>query len=257
MVTRPRKWVLAAGTLLTALAASPVGAQTPSEQLPPPRVAEQERPYTITPGRPAPLAPGDPAPPPSAECRDVDPRPSREPWIRAWQDCFLGHAGQFVARPLGEAVEQNIRVQVTNAEAARMVLHHYDFVGCGCALNLRGHDELARIAILLAKYPCPLVIERTPENPGLAEARRLVVLQELARGPAPVAPERVVIGPSPTHGLSGLEAAVIYDNLIRQTLTQGVPAGLGGGAIGGTVGQGFGAPGRTAGGVPSGTTPGP
>ncbi len=198
------------------------------------------------------LAAGEPPPPAektlaesaAAECPEVGRRPFWKRWVRAWQDCFLGHAGQFVASPLGESVDQNFRIQAANAEAARMVLYHYDFVGCGCALNLRGQDQLAKIAGLLSKNLCPLVIERTQENPGLAEARRLVVLQELARGPYPVPPERVVIGVPPANGLSGIEAGIIYDNLLRQTQSQGTTAGLGGGSIGGTGGQGFNAPGE-------------
>jgi hypothetical protein len=153
-----------------------------------------------------------------------------------------------VARPLGEAMYDNMRVQEANGEAARMVLYRYDFVTCGTDLNLRGHDQLVKIAALLSRNSFPLVIERTPENPALAEARRLVVLNELAHGPFPVPPERVVIGLPLANGLRGIESVLIYDNLLRQTQTEGTQTGFGGGAAGG-AGRG------TAGGVPVGGAP--
>jgi hypothetical protein len=61
---------------------------------------------------------------------------------------------------------------VANGEAARMVLYRYDFEDGSPMLNARGLDELARIAALLPQNFYPLVVERTPCDPGLAEARK-------------------------------------------------------------------------------------
>jgi hypothetical protein len=163
------------------------------------------------------------------------------------QDCFLGYPEAFRSPPLGYFLYQNFRTEVANAEAARMVLYQYDFVDGGTTLNLHGQDKLARIAALLPRNFAPVVIERLPCAPGLAEARRLAVLDELAHGPFPVPPERVVVGAPIATGLSGVDAALVYENLLIQTQRQGVKAGLGGGSIGGTVGEGFSAPGRTSG----------
>src|SRR5947209_6132057 len=80
--------------------------------------------------------------------------------------------------------------------AAPMVLYDYDFVPGTGQLSQRGRDQVAKMAGLLATMPMPLVVERTPATPGLAEARRYAVLAELAGGPYPVGSERVVVGTS-------------------------------------------------------------
>jgi hypothetical protein len=53
----------------------------------------------------------------------------------------------------------------------------------------------------------PITVEWTPDQPGLAEARRQAVLATLQRGGQSIVPERVVIGPSPYPGAFGQEAA--------------------------------------------------
>jgi hypothetical protein len=133
------------------------------------------------------------------------------------------------------------QTQVGNGDATRMVLYHYDFVGGSRCLNLRGRDQLARIAAMLPENFYPIIIERTPDAPELAEARRLVVLNELALGPFPVPPERVIIGLPLTYGLNGAEAIAIYQNLLSQTQRMGAYGGGGSGPIGGsTFGSGTG-----------------
>jgi hypothetical protein len=135
---------------------------------------------------------------------------------------------------------------VSNGDAARMVLYQYDFVDGTPLLNVRGQDRLAEIVELLGRTPFPMIIERTPCLPGLAEARRLTVLNALAHTAVPVPPERVLIGPPLAVGLSGREATLIYRNLLRQTEAQGVirgggPGGPGAGGINVTAISGAGA----------------
>jgi hypothetical protein len=108
-----------------------------------------------------------------------------------------------------------------------MVFYRYDFVEDTPQLNVRGRDKLAKLANLLPSTFWPLVIERTPETPGLAERRRDLVVAELAGSRFPVPPERVVIGPSPTAGLAGYEAIFIYANQLG-SLQAGAAAGVGG-----------------------------
>jgi hypothetical protein len=265
----------AAGTLLAATAAgaqspyakptapAPAVAQGPAIELPPPAPAPQPPGEVLPPPHsvpapepaagPAHVPEGPPAPEPAA-----GPAAPGEP-VRGGkryplQECFLGFPEEFEAPPLGLSVNLQIQTQVANGVAAGMVLYRYDFVGCTAALNLKGRDRLAKIAALLPHNFFPLVIERTPEAPELAEARRVAVLAELAHGPFPVPPERVVIGPPLAHGLAGVEAVLINENLMRQTAAQGALGGLGFGATGGAAGPGFGATGRT----PAGTIgPGP
>jgi hypothetical protein len=170
-------------------------------------------------------------------------------WHQCVQDCFLGYRSEFDAPPLGSTIYKHFQAQVTNGEAARMVLYHYDFVD-GCErLTMRGHDQLAKIAATLPHNFFPIIIERTPTAPGLAEARRLTVVNELAHGPFPVPPERVLIGPPLANGLTGTQAELIYQNL-RQLSQRGASSP----SVGtGTFGSGAGAAGGGAGGgIPTG-----
>jgi hypothetical protein len=146
-----------------------------------------------------------------------------ERWRRRMQAKCVGYIEEFQAPPLGHAVYLHGRTQVENGDATRMMLYHYDFEECGSRLTLRGRDQLAKIEHLLSSNFYPLVIERTPDMPALAEARRQMVLEILAHGNFPVPPERVVIGPPLTPGLRGVEAEVIYRNLIGVTRSSGAP----------------------------------
>jgi hypothetical protein len=151
------------------------------------------------------------------------------------QSHLWGFASQFQRPPLGYFVYQHGNTEVANGAAVFMTLYQYDFVdGCD-KLNLHGRDQLAKIASLLPENFFPIVIERTPEAPALAEARRMAVLSELAHGPFPVPPQRVVIGPSLGDDLRGVEAQLINNNVMIETLTRGASA-FGGGGLGGGIG---------------------
>jgi hypothetical protein len=156
------------------------------------------------------------------------------------QECFIGYPGEFAAPPLGAAVDANFRIQVANAEVARTILYHYDFADCSTLLNYRGKEHLGKIIGLLPTNFCPLVIEATPQTPGLDEARRIMVIKELAAFSFPVPPERVVIGTPLTPGLSGREADRIYQNLLNQTQQRGLTGGNSGWTTGGTTTSGGG-----------------
>jgi hypothetical protein len=151
---------------------------------------------------------------------------------------------EFIPLPLGACLYAYGNTMVANGVAARMVLYHYDFVDGTDQLNLRGRDQLVKLAGLLCENPAPLVIERTPCTPGLDEARRLAILNELGRMQVALPPDRVVIGQAIALGLRGIEGEIIFTNLLINTQSGGTRAGAGGGSIGGTVGQGFNATGR-------------
>jgi hypothetical protein len=131
------------------------------------------------------------------------------------------------AVPLGALVYQHFQTQVNNGIAARMTLHEYDFVCGGDKLNLRGHDELRYLSQFWRSHNYPLVIERTPYAPGLAEKRRAGVLQHLAELGIGVPPDLVVIGVPSAIPLRGFEAELIYQNLYLQTLNRGSLPGQG------------------------------
>ncbi len=220
------------------------------EPLSPPR-ALPESPIAIYPAHVAVSGPHETAP-----C----PAPSQSWWKRCkmrFRACF-GYESEFDAVPLGAFVDAAYRTHIANGEAARMVLYHYDFVGQTASLNTHGQDGLAKIATLAGCNGFPIIIERTPMNPALAEARRLAVINRLAGQGFVLPPERVVVGAPVANGLNGVEAEVIYLNLLSQTRDKGRVTGGASGFVGaGTNPSGAGGPGGGGPGGGTGVPPSP
>ena len=109
-----------------------------------------------------------------------------------------------------------------------MVLHDYDFVPGAAELNDRGRDRVLRIAALLPYNRFPVVVERLPHAPGLAEERRLTVLAAARRGRRPASARagrrRPVAVSAP---LQGPEAERMYYNLLQLTESAGTVPGTG------------------------------
>jgi hypothetical protein len=111
-----------------------------------------------------------------------------------------------------------------------MVFYDYDFLEGSARLNLRGQDKLKEIGAQLPTNFYPVIIERTPDTPGLDQARQAAVLASLGEGPFPVPPQRVVVGRPIANGLRGLEPLLINTNQLGLTAAGG---GFGGSPIGG------------------------
>lgn len=140
---------------------------------------------------------------------------------RRMQESCLGYPEEFCEQPLGVALYSQLETQVANGIAAKLVLYHFDFLDGSPQLNSKGVERLARHVAVMNRNVFPLVIEHTPETPGLDEARRITVQQAISQMQAPIAPERVIVGlPSPT-GLSGKQAVILEANLLRDTRTGG------------------------------------
>lgn len=159
------------------------------------------------------------------------------------QEKVLGYPEEFNEWPLGRSLYALNQTQVANGAAARMILNHCDFVGDTTELNYRGRDKLAAIAAQLPSTFNPVIIERTPWAPEVAEARRLIIVERLVRGPFPVPAERVVIAPAIARGLSGAEAVIVDTNRLSSFASGGTISGgggggapLGGAALGGAAG---------------------
>jgi hypothetical protein len=254
MNKRRRKWLMAAGLFLGVAAGSAPGQQ---QEIPAP--APRSLPAFVLPQNDK--APEQPA---TGGC-DATPSAFRDRAHAACRKYFIGYPDQFGAVPLGYDVHLSMQTQVVNGEAARMVLYHFDFVDHSSHLTLRGRDQLHKMAAMLDHNFFPIVIERTPCNPALAEARRMVVLHELANGPFPVPPMRVIVAQPEAIGLQGREANLIYLNMLRLTLSPAVASpqliqgatvlpslgGAGGGTGGTNVGAVPGATGLTSGGTDS------
>jgi hypothetical protein len=176
------------------------------------------------------------------------------PW---WKRCkiglcsCLGKESEFEPVPFGASIYTTYRRHVENGDAARMVLYHYDFVDNTATLNTKGQDQLAKIAAMLTQNGFPVIIERTPSNPQLAEARRLAILMELGQEGKIIQAERVTIGAPIANGLRGSEAEVIYQNLISQTHERGLVTGAASGLLGAPIAGGGGTGGGTGASTPS------
>jgi hypothetical protein len=129
--------------------------------------------------------------------------------------------------PLGQSVYQTMTNQVESGIAARMILNDFDFEPNGVNLNVRGKDKLPRLVAQAMQYPYFITIERTSYDPALAEQRRQALVKELARLAIPLSPDRIVVGGSPAPGLNGVEAELIYQGLLNQTISGGTNLGIG------------------------------
>lgn len=205
----------------------------PRTPAPPPPPAPPPHPVAVTP------APAGPACGPDGPAGD-----GRWFWQR-WraerhakcQAHMWGYPEEFEAPPLGQTIHAHFRTMVANGEAAAMVLYRYDFCDGSDVLNLRGRDQLTKIAAMLRGNGFPIIIERTPEAPALAEARRAAILNVLAHNAIALPPERVVIGPPIANGLSGEEAERLYQYHLNNQRTQATPIPATGSV---TTGSGFG-----------------
>lgn len=156
----------------------------------------------------------------------------------AWHDAAQRDGS--IDLPLGTTVYAPFEIQIANAQAASMALYHYDFFEGTAELSPRGRDRLHQILCLLPTCFVPVVIERTIWTPELDAARRMMVYNEIAQAGFPLPLERVVVGVPAPIGFKGIEADIVYRNLLIQMQTGGVTRGSG---TSGPAGAGFGASG--------------
>ncbi len=164
------------------------------------------------------------------------------PFSKASARGSLLHRADWPETALGSTIDLHFQTHITNAAAARMALYDYDFVRNSDQLNTRGRDRVRLIAGLVGRSPFPVVVERTPDAPELAEKRRRAVLGELTALSGAVPADRVVVGLPLATPLRGVEAELIYQNLLRltesygTTPSTGVRGGTGGATGGGAAG---------------------
>jgi hypothetical protein len=142
--------------------------------------------------------------------------------VRAEQKCVNQEPDPY---PLGHSVLQHIDLQVTNGIAARMVVYDFDFEPGTAVLTARGREQVGQVGAWMMRYPFPAIVERPGYRPQLGEARQFAVQEELRRRKINVAAARVVVGAPPTAGISGVEANIMYLNLMNQTISRGLDSG--------------------------------
>lgn len=134
-------------------------------------------------------------------------------------DKMIGYPENFIEPPLGYYVREQMTMQVAKADPHRFTLYKTDFLPGTDRFSPTGASRFNLMYSRLDGWLGPVTVEWTPDEPGLAEARRQVVLATLQRAGRPIIPERVVIGPSPypgasLSGLAGTESVNNFNNLI-------------------------------------------
>lgn len=150
-------------------------------------------------------------------CRNCRPGPVRR--VKAClQRSHWGYADLFREKPLGACLRAHVNTQITNGMASRMVLYRYDFhdgiLHEASKLNQHGRKRLGEMVRMLQWSVYPVVVEHTPAEPELAEARRSHVLTSLEKLGFPVPADWVIVGESEAAGLSGEEAVVVHRKMI-------------------------------------------
>ncbi len=132
------------------------------------------------------------------------------------RDRFIGQPEYFQVPPPGFRVNETFGVMTGRADVHQFTLYDSDFVAGTTTLSPLGAQRLSWMANRLPKWLGPVVIEWTPDRPGLAEARRGAVLASLQGAGLPVGDERVAIAPSTFPGLPGTQALNNHHILIRR-----------------------------------------
>lgn len=156
-----------------------------------------------------------PAPIPDAACDDRGPIARKLAHVNfVFHDKIAGWPEYFVEPPLGYHLRRNNALNVAKADPHRQLLYRSDFVGDTATLSPSGAQRLSLMAARLQGGPAPLLVEWTPGNPALAEARKASVEELFRRAGMPLVAGRVRVSPSPYPGMPGAEAANNNDTLI-------------------------------------------
>jgi hypothetical protein len=134
----------------------------------------------------------------------------------ALQDNFIGYPGEFVEPPLGAYCRETFGVMKVKADPHKFTLYQSDFLAHSNALSPVGAGRFNLMVSRLKCWTGPILIEWSPDQPGLAESRRDAVFAMLRGGGIAVIPEQVVVGPSPFPGLYGRYAADSFNGLLSR-----------------------------------------
>ena len=167
-----------------------------------------------------------------------EPGPLKRAAHHTWdvlQDNLIGYPQEFVEPPLGFYQNEIISVMKAKAAPHRYTLYRSDFLAGTTQLSPVGAGRFNQMAARLRGWLGPVYIEWSPDEPGMAEARRDAVLALLKQSGMPVIPERVVIGPSPFPGSMGGDAEAVFSSRLTRASEYGrtFPSAAGGSTGGG------------------------
>ena len=135
--------------------------------------------------------------------------------------------------PLGSAINAYFDAHIVNGYEALQVLYHFDFYNGpqqdASQLNAAGRRKVARLLSYVNMTGKPILVQHTPHQVGLAEARRSNVVA-YAQGSlgGSIDDSQVIVGAPPRDSLRGVEAAEIDRNQLQTTRNQGTAGGAGG-----------------------------
>jgi hypothetical protein len=137
-------------------------------------------------------------------------------------DKWIGYPENFIEPPLGHYVREQLTLEVAKADPHRFTLYRSDFLPGTDRFSPTGAARFNLMYSRTAGWPGPIKIEWTPDEPGLAQARRQAVLATYQRAGLPVDPQRVVIGPSPYPGAIGAEANQNFSTFLIRSQQAGL-----------------------------------
>jgi hypothetical protein len=136
-------------------------------------------------------------------------------------DKLIGYPENFVEPPLGTYVREQLSLEVAKADPHRFTLYRSDFLPGTDRFSPGGAARFNRMYSRIPSSPDPVIVEWTPDEPGLAAARRQAVLATFQRAGRPMAAERVVIGPSPYPGAMAVEAGNNFSTILMRSQQAG------------------------------------
>jgi hypothetical protein len=136
-----------------------------------------------------------------------------------WNDAFIGRHDMFYEPPPGYYARNTFGMMKAKADPHRFMLYRTDFLAGSTQLSPQGAMRFNLMASRLPGWLGPVIVEGTPDQPGMAEARRQAVLATLAAVGQPVIPERVLIGPSLYPGTLGTDGANYYNVMITRDVS--------------------------------------
>jgi len=161
----------------------------------------------------------NPVPPTGPTVSHVAPMTRREIRRQAWRDTFIGRPADFVEPPIGAYVRENFSLMRSKADAHRFTLYRTDFLAGTDRFSPTGATRFNLMASRLPNWLGPIIVEGSPDDPVLGEARRASVLAILQKAGAPVGPERVVLAPSNYPGGLGEDSANYHNVMIMRDRT--------------------------------------
>lgn len=164
---------------------------------------------------------------------------------RALQANAIGYPKYFDEPPPGYFIHNHYQAMKANANTHRFMVYRSDFLPGTSAFSPVGAARFNLMASRIGQWQGPVMIEWSPDEPGMAEARRAAVVAVFQRARLPITADRVVIGPPPFPGGLGTDAANNYSIMIlrdRQAPLQYTPTPTSASGFGGAGGGGTGGP---------------